>query len=120
MSDYETIGYQRHGDIGTLTLARANKRNAQNPLMWKELALLGIELLSDDTLRCLVVTGEGSTFSAGINLVEGMAGIVASRAITSELSTGSWSKNGSPSTPVQREIGPESPRRVAFPVGVLR
>ena len=78
MSDYETIGYQRHGDIGTLTLARPNKRNAQNPLMWKELALLGIELLSDDTLRCLVVTGEGSTFSAGIDLVEGMVGMVAS------------------------------------------
>jgi enoyl-CoA hydratase len=78
MSDaYETIRYQRDGDIGTLTLARPGKRNAQNPLMWEELAQLGAELLPDETLRCLVVTGEGSTFSAGIDLVEGLAGMIA-------------------------------------------
>jgi enoyl-CoA hydratase len=77
MSDYQAIHYQRHGDIGTLTLARPGKLNAQNPLMWRELARLGAELLPDLTLRCLVVTGEGRAFSAGIDLVEGMAGIVA-------------------------------------------
>lgn len=80
MSDYQTIRYQRHGDIGTLTLARPGKRNAQNPLMWEELARLGAELLRDETLRCLVVTGEGPAFSAGIDLVEGMAGMLADRA----------------------------------------
>ena len=73
---YETIRYQRDRDIGTLTLARPGKRNAQNPLMWEELAQLGAELVPDETLRCLVVTGEGSTFSAGIDLVEGMAGLI--------------------------------------------
>src|SRR6266851_5987427 len=73
MSDtYKTIRYERNGDIGTLTLARPDKRNAQNPLMWEELGQLGAELLPDESLRCLVVTGEGSTFSAGIDLVEGM------------------------------------------------
>src|SRR6202022_2546642 len=77
MSDHQTIRYQRQGDIGTLTLARPGKRNAQNPLMWEELAQLGAELVPDETLRCLVVTGEGSTFSAGIDLVEGIAGLVA-------------------------------------------
>ena len=77
MSDFETIRYQRQGDVGTLTLARPAKRNAQNPLMWRELTRLGTELLPDDTLRCLVVTGEGQTFSAGIDLVEGMGGMMA-------------------------------------------
>jgi enoyl-CoA hydratase/carnithine racemase len=77
MSDYQTIRYQRQGDVGTLTLARPAKRNAQNPLMWEELARLGGELLPDETLRCLVVTGEGAVFSAGIDLVEGMAGLLA-------------------------------------------
>ena len=76
MSDYQTIRYQRDGDIGTLTLARPAKRNAQNPLMWAELARLGAELVPDETLRCLVVTGEGPTFSAGIDLAEGMAGML--------------------------------------------
>ena len=80
MSSYQTIRYQRQGDIGTLTLARPGKRNAQNPLMWQELARLGAELLPDQTLRCLVVTGEGPAFSAGIDLVEGMAGMLADTA----------------------------------------
>jgi enoyl-CoA hydratase/carnithine racemase len=77
MNDYQTIRYQRDGDIGTLTLARPGKRNAQNPLMWQELARLGAELMPDETLRCLVVTGEGPTFSAGIDLAEGLAGMLA-------------------------------------------
>ena len=77
MSGYQTIRYQRDGDIGTLTLARPGKRNAQNPLMWEELARLGAGLLADQTLRCLVVTGEGPAFSAGIDLIEGMAGRLA-------------------------------------------
>jgi enoyl-CoA hydratase/carnithine racemase len=77
MSDYQTIRYRRQDDIGTLTLARPAKRNAQNPLMWQELSSLGAELLPDETLRCLVVTGEGPAFSAGIDLVEGIGGILA-------------------------------------------
>jgi enoyl-CoA hydratase/carnithine racemase len=73
----KTIRYERHGDIGTVTLARPEKRNAQNPLMLAELSQLGAELLDDQTLRCLVVTGEGPTFSAGLDVVEGMAGMIA-------------------------------------------
>jgi enoyl-CoA hydratase len=77
MSGFETIRYQRQDDVGTLTLARPGKRNAQNPLMWQELARLGADLLADETLRCLVVTGEGPAFSAGIDLVEGIGGLLA-------------------------------------------
>lgn len=83
MSGYQTIRYERDGDVGTLTLARPAKRNAQNPLMWAELRRLGTELLPDQSLRCLIVTGEGPTFSAGIDLVEGMAGVVADLASNS-------------------------------------
>jgi enoyl-CoA hydratase/carnithine racemase len=71
---FTTIRYKRERDIGTLTLTRPNKRNALNPTMLGELAELGTELGADETLRCLVITGEGPTFSAGIDLVEGMAG----------------------------------------------
>ena len=77
VTDYETIRYRREGDVGTLTLARPAKRNAQNPLMWQELAGLGAVLVPDESLRCLVVTGEGPAFSAGIDLVEGMGGLLA-------------------------------------------
>lgn len=78
VSDYQTIRYRRQGPVGTLILARPGKRNAQNPLMWEELARLGAELLPDGTLRCLVVTAEGPVFSAGVDLVEGMSGLLAS------------------------------------------
>ena len=77
MSEYETIRYAREGAVATLTLARPAKRNAQNPLMWRELARLGTELLPDDSLRCLVVAGEGPVFSAGIDIAEGMTGLLA-------------------------------------------
>jgi enoyl-CoA hydratase/carnithine racemase len=76
MNAYQTIRYERRGDVGTLTLARPAKRNAQNPLMWQELAALGAELTPDESLRCLVVTGEGPAFSAGIDLVEGLGGML--------------------------------------------
>jgi len=76
MTDYETIRYERGGYVGTLTLARPEKHNAQNPLMWRELAGLGAVLSDDQDLRCLVVTGEGPSFSAGIDLVEGLAGAI--------------------------------------------
>src|SRR3984957_15475188 len=77
MSGYQTIRSQRQAGVGTLTLARPGKRNAQNPLMWQELATLGAELRPDETLRCLVVAAEGPAFSAGIDLAEGMAGLLA-------------------------------------------
>lgn len=85
MSDaFTTIRYERDGEIGNLILARPNKRNAQNPKMWEELAQLGAELTGDESLRCLVISGDGPTFSAGIDLVEGMAGLVAGLAERTE------------------------------------
>jgi enoyl-CoA hydratase/carnithine racemase len=75
VSAYQTIRYERSGAVGNLTLARPDKHNAQNPLMWQELAQIGAELLVDHSLCCLVVAGEGPSFSAGIDLVEGLAGM---------------------------------------------
>ncbi|HEX9542639.1 MAG TPA: enoyl-CoA hydratase/isomerase family protein [Streptosporangiaceae bacterium] len=84
MTDYQTVRYERDNHVGTLTLARPAKHNAQNPQMWQELADLGSELLPDRTLRCLVVTGEGPSFSSGIDLAEGLAGLIADFAARTE------------------------------------
>lgn len=58
--NYQTIRYERAKHVGTLTAARPEKLNAQNPMMWDELTDLGLALREDDDLRCLVVTGEGT------------------------------------------------------------
>jgi enoyl-CoA hydratase/carnithine racemase len=68
-----TVRFARSGAVGTLTLDRQARRNALTPRMCAELAAFGAELERDHALRCLVVTGAGSAFSAGLDLEEGMA-----------------------------------------------
>ena len=76
MPEYETIRYQEEGGVGKLTLARPAKRNAQNPRMWEELRDLGARLQAHGPRHCLVVAGDGPVFSAGIDLAEGLGGLV--------------------------------------------
>jgi enoyl-CoA hydratase/carnithine racemase len=53
------------GPIATITLDRPEVRNAQTPAMWAGLAEIGRTL--PDDVRVVVVTGEGETFSAGLD-----------------------------------------------------
>ena len=53
------------GAVATVTLHRPEVRNAQTPAMWLALAELGASL--PDGVRVVVVTGEGDTFSAGLD-----------------------------------------------------
>lgn len=59
------LRYAVDGAVATVTLARPDVRNAQTPLMWRTLALLG-EQIPDD-VDVVVVTGEGPTFSSGLD-----------------------------------------------------
>jgi enoyl-CoA hydratase/carnithine racemase len=63
----ELIRFERRDNVGWLTLNRPEKLNAQNQEMWNELRQLGRDLENDTELRCLVVTGEGRAFSAGLD-----------------------------------------------------
>lgn len=76
MPDFTTIRFDLVDHVGTLMLDRPRKHNAQSPQMWAELRQLGTHLLSGTTMRCLVITGAGPSFSAGIDLVEGLAGLI--------------------------------------------
>ena len=51
--------------VATITLDRPEVRNAQTPAMWLALAELGASLPAQ--VRVVVVTGEGETFSAGLD-----------------------------------------------------
>ncbi len=52
-----------------LVLDDPEKRNAIGPVMRKDLLAIADELRDDAGARCLVVTGEGSAFCAGADLV---------------------------------------------------
>ncbi len=53
------------GPVATLTLDRPAVRNAQTPAMWEAMAEIGDTMPED--VRVVVVTGEGETFSAGLD-----------------------------------------------------
>jgi enoyl-CoA hydratase/carnithine racemase len=59
------LRYAVDGAVATITLDRPDVRNAQTPTMWRALGRLGEEL--PDDIRVVVVTGTGSTFSAGLD-----------------------------------------------------
>jgi 2-(1,2-epoxy-1,2-dihydrophenyl)acetyl-CoA isomerase len=65
---YETIKYEVNDAVATLTLNRPDKLNAFTEQMHREMlqALKAID--RDDSVRCLVITGEGRAFSSGEDL----------------------------------------------------
>jgi enoyl-CoA hydratase/carnithine racemase len=62
------------GQVGAVTLARPERRNALTPAVWRGLAAIGADLPQE--VRVVVVRGEGPSFCAGIdlNLLAGGAG----------------------------------------------
>lgn len=72
MSDHLTV--TRHGHVATLTIDRAEKRNAMTAAMWAALPGLLAELADDDVVRALVVTGAGPGFCAGADISDLLGG----------------------------------------------
>ncbi len=58
------------GDIATVTLFNPDRLNAINAAMWRKLKATMEGLHADDTLRCVVIRGEGPNFAAGGDLEE--------------------------------------------------
>jgi 2-(1,2-epoxy-1,2-dihydrophenyl)acetyl-CoA isomerase len=56
--------------VATITLARPDKLNALTSVMHAELRDALTTAETDDTVRCVVLTGEGRAFSAGQDLTE--------------------------------------------------
>lgn len=59
------LEYAVTGDVATVTLARPEVHNAQTPAMWRALASIGEQV--PDSVRVVVVRGEGPSFSAGLD-----------------------------------------------------
>jgi enoyl-CoA hydratase/carnithine racemase len=58
----------REGPVARVRLNRPEKYNAQTPAMWHELRLAGETLMADADVRCVVLSGNGKSFSAGLDV----------------------------------------------------
>jgi 2-(1,2-epoxy-1,2-dihydrophenyl)acetyl-CoA isomerase len=67
---FSTVRVQRANAVATITLARADKLNAFNAAMHADLRAALDACETDDSIRVLVLTGEGRAFSSGQDLTE--------------------------------------------------
>lgn len=68
------VSIDEHG-VADVRLNRADKMNALDPAMFKALVETSDELAKDPSLRCVVLSGEGRSFCAGLDFgsFQGMA-----------------------------------------------
>jgi enoyl-CoA hydratase/carnithine racemase len=70
MNGWQTIRYGVRDHVATIELARPDKRNAMNRAMFEELGAATEQAAGDPAVRVVVLTGEGSSFCAGIDLAQ--------------------------------------------------
>ncbi len=68
MTSQEVTKVVRRGTAAWLTLDSPNNRNALSPQLLAEISGHLRELTADDTVQCIVVTGNGPAFCAGADL----------------------------------------------------
>jgi len=72
MSQYEFYQVEKKAPLAWVYLNRPDKKNAMNPLAWKESIPIFEDLDRDKDIRAVIISGRGPCFSAGIDLM-GMA-----------------------------------------------
>lgn len=65
MSDHDHVTVERLDGVGRIVMDRPDHHNALNRAMAAELRDATADLVEDDDVRCLVLTGEGSAFNTG-------------------------------------------------------
>lgn len=68
MADYEHLNIEYEEAIATITLARPDVRNALNAGLIEEITRSMQELAEDDSVRVVVLAGEGDYFCAGADI----------------------------------------------------
>ena len=66
--DFKTILYEKADGVGTITLNRPEKLNAINFEMLEEVWSVLQEVVVDQEVRVILLTGEGRYFAAGADL----------------------------------------------------
>ena len=68
MGEFTTLRYEESDGVAAITLARPDKRNAMNDTMFAELGDATEQAANDPDVRVVLVSGEGRSFCAGIDL----------------------------------------------------
>lgn len=66
----EVLSIERRGNVGTLWLDRAEKRNAMSRALWQGLPEALEALCADGDLRAIVLAGRGKSFCVGLDLTD--------------------------------------------------
>jgi enoyl-CoA hydratase len=67
---YETLVYEKEGNIALVTLNRPDVLNAINDKMWLEIAAVFDEIHRDAKMHAAIITGAGRAFLAGADIAE--------------------------------------------------
>jgi len=70
MADYECIRLEKKDYVGHLILCRPDKRNRMNLKFFQEIVQVFEEIDDDDDVRVVLISAEGKSFTAGLDLVE--------------------------------------------------
>src|SRR5690606_8409289 len=68
MSDLETVRYRREDAVAVITIFRPDAMNSFNTALRRDLLTAFRRAAGDDSVRVVVLTGEGRAFSAGADL----------------------------------------------------
>jgi enoyl-CoA hydratase len=79
--DLETIRIEKENGVGKIILNRPDKRNAVNDEMFRDIGEAARIVSDDNEVKAVILTGEGSVFSAGIDFTSmGALGTVSPQA----------------------------------------
>ena len=71
MHKFQTINYHLEENIATVSLNRPEKLNAMDFKMLSELKSITDIIKNDDSIKCMILRGEGRAFCAGADLSSG-------------------------------------------------
>jgi enoyl-CoA hydratase len=70
MSDYECIRLDKSDYVGHLVLSRPEQRNRMSVKFFEEIVQVFERIDEDDEIRTVLISAEGKSFTAGLDLVE--------------------------------------------------
>jgi len=74
-SEYKAIRLEKDAGVAEVILTGPGKGNAMGPDFWREMPIVFAELDGDETVRAILIRGEGEHFSYGLDLASMMGNL---------------------------------------------